>query len=145
MCVPLIFLFSVFLLCKQGGLFKRIYTCAYECMHVHLCVCRCGYAFACGQRGAGRLILHAALRLAATAASNTAVWKRLEPEGSSSRVPGRRLAGAGPEGCAPSMEVCLTPCSSLPGDPLPGHAPLSSVKAQRKQKGSLLAPGLCPN
>lgn len=142
MYVPLIFLFSVFLLCKQGGLFKCIYTCAYECMHVHLCVCRCGYAFACGQRGAGRLILHAALRLACTAASNTAVWKRLEPEGSSSRVPGRRLAGAGPEGCGPSMEVCparphtlLLPSGRPPSWARPPVICQSSTQAERIPPG----------
>lgn len=61
---------------------------------------------------------------------------------------GEDWLGQGQRGVLPawrSAQHSLTPCSSLPGDPLPGHAPLSSVKAQRKQKGSLLAPGLCPN
>lgn len=44
-CVSLIFLFSVFLFCKRGGLFKCICTCVYEYMYVHFCVCICGYAF----------------------------------------------------------------------------------------------------
>lgn len=77
-----------------------------------------------------------------TAASNITVWKRLEPEGSSSRVPGRRLAGAGPEGCAPSMEVCparphtlLLPSGRPPSWARPPVICQSSTQAERIPPG----------
>lgn len=134
------FLFS-YCVSKEGFLNASTRVRMSACMCISVCA---GVAmhFACVQRGTGRLILHAALRLACTAASNTAVWKRLEPEGSSSRVPGRRLAGAGPEGCAPSMEVCparphtlLLPSGRPPSWARPPVICQSSTQAERIPPG----------